>query len=739
MKKKSAWKRFKILAILFLVLFNMMVSEKKVAKAETNKFVIDTENVYPDMEEAYKDGYIPSVSDGKAKIVLPLILDDNMDTIPSAITAAVDYGNTVGSPFVIKQYKKQVSPETYELPNGRNNKAFLIQFNLDLKSNRVNGTYLINIKVEYKVLTLSDNSVYYTSKEQVFPIYVTISDGINSEDKVDTPKANAKLKLVNCNISPREIHPGDTFTVTAKLENISQTSKIEKMKINYENVEGILTPVEPSGNIYIDEIAAGQTKSISFQLNSATTITNYNQKIILQIQYEDMEGNPYSDTENIYITIQPTPEDVSGTTSNLFEVETNHTFTRMDSSYKNGYVPAIHKGNVSVVMPLNFKGNGKVYGDEITASIEFANTDKQPFEIKSYIKKVKLKNCKSKEGEKMPLYLIDLSMDLDTERINGVYPVNIKIQYELDSVVKEQIFTVYIVIKDGIDPNEVEDPEVKTPTPKIIVTSSTQLPSSCHTGDLVTFQVTLKNTNKDMDVQNIKLTYSSDTGDLTPSTSSNSIYIDLIKAGKTKNITFEMKIAGEVSTPNQSISLKIDGEDKDASSITSVESIYLTVELPFGLKVESPVLANEMKSGSKKTITFPIMNTGKTKIRNIICELSMDGVISTSTFFLGELDPAASKKVSLKAIIANKMITDESVPESEKYGYVSGTITVSYEDMEGKTYHEVIDVNTKITPKKEITEKGEISAQWWISIMIGLIIIQIIVFLAMFYRKKRSI
>lgn len=280
---------------------------------------------------------------------------------------------------------------------------------------------------------------------------------------------------------------------------------------------------------------------------------------------------------------------------------------------------------------------------------------------------------------------------------------------------------------------------MKEPTPKIIVTSSTQVPSSCHTGDLVTFQVSLENTNKDMDVQNIKLTYSSDTGDLTPSASSNSIYIDLIKAGETKDITFEMKIAGEISTPNQSISLNIEGEDKNTVPITSVESLYLSVELPFGLKVESPVLTNEMKSGSKQTISFPIMNTGKTKIRNIICELSMEGVISTSTFFLGELEPAASDEVSLKAIIANKMITDESVPESEKYGYVSGTIKVSYEDTQGKVYSEVIDVNTKITPKTEIMEKGEISSQWWISIMIGLVTIQIIVFLVMFYRKKRSI
>ncbi|MDF2943820.1 MAG: hypothetical protein K0S01_2678 [Herbinix sp.] len=719
-------------------MFQMFFSEKSIASADTNNFVIDTENVYPNMEAAYKDGYIPVVRDGKARIVLPLLFEDITMGTPDTITAAVDYGNIVGSPFVIRQYEKKVKPEVYNLPCGEAKNAFLVAFDLDLKENRINGTYLVNIVINYKTLVFNGDSLNYVNQEQEFPIYITIQDGSNPSDGSGSNPA-IKLKLENCRINPQEIYPGDTFSVTGSLKNTSQNKSIKNMKINYENAEGILTPTSNSGSIYIDEILADQTGAFSFQMKAATNITNFNQKITLAIQYEDANGQQYTDTENIYITIQPKTNNTGSSGSNIFKIETGYTFAGMDNSYQKGYAPAIKLGKVNVVMPLYFKGNSEVFGDKITASIEFVNYDNQPFKIKTYTKEVKQDNCKSKEGKNLSLYLLDFSMDLDAERINGVYPVNVKVQYELNSEVKEQIFTVYVVIQDGKDPNTEEETETN-PTPKVIVSAYTTEPSVCHTGDLVTFQVTLKNTNRDRNIRNIKLNYSSDTEDMIPAEDSNSIYIEEIKAGETKNITFSMKILGEVSSPNQKINLSLEGEDDKATPITDTESLYLTVELPFGLKVEKPVLTNEIESGKTQTFAFPIMNTGKTKIRNVICVLDMDGVISSGSFFIGELEPAVSTQVSLEGIVANKMITDSTISENEKYGYVSGTITVSYEDIQGNTYDQVIDLSSNITPpQNEVVEVGEISSQWWISIIIGLIVIQSIISTIIIYRKKRSI
>jgi hypothetical protein len=733
-------KRFSVIVFLLLILFQLSCSEKKVAYASADELAIDLANIYPNMDTAYQDGYSPVIRDGKAIIVIPLIYAETAWQ-PDSITASVDFGNISGSPFEIKQYKKEFKPDNYSLPDESIKRAYLVEFDLGLKDNRVNGTYLVNIAVQYKTLQLSEYSVDFVTQEKVFPIYVTITDGINPDDGTEPPPQEAAgLKLESCNIDPQVINPGDTFIVDVKLKNTSQTLDIKNMQVTYDNSDGVLTPTGNIGSVYVDHLGAGQAGTVHFEMKAAGEVTNYNPKITLDIRYDDINGNSYTDAEVIYITIQPVIEDSTGPKSNRLEIESDHTFTGMESSYKSGYAPKVGNGKAHVVMPLQFNGDGSIYDNVITVSVQYADLQASPFKIRSYSKKIDLKTHNSREGDKLSLYLADFTLDLNADRMNGVYPVNLNIQYELNSEVREQTFTVYIVIKDGKDLNAPVQPELPEPAPRLIITSCTTDPKVAHTGDLVTFQVSLKNTNKSLDISNIKLNYSSDTGDMIPAQESSSIYIDKIKAGETKSISFTMKVLDEISTQNQKITLNIDGEDENAASVSDAEGLYLSIELPFSMKLEKPVLASEMKSGETQTISFPIMNTGKTKIRNIVCVLKMDGVISSGAYFLGELDPAASEQASLQAIVANKQITDPSVPENEKYGFVSGTITVTYEDTAGKSYQDTIDVSTSITkPQEEAIEKGEINSQWWISVITGLIIIQAIAFLMMFYRKKRSI
>ncbi len=739
MRKKNTVKRFSVIVLLFIIMFQVVFSEKKVAYADTDEFVIDSAHVYPNMDTAYEDGYSPVIKDGKAWIVLPLIYED-IALQPDSVTASVDFGNISGSPFEIKQYKKEFRPDNYTLPGGDAKRAYLVEFDLGLKNNRVNGTCLVNITIQYKMLQITEYSADFVTKEQVFPVYVTITDGTDPNDGSNQPQGDARLRLEGCDINPQDIKPGDIFTVDARLRNTSQSKDIKNLRASYGNVDGVLTPTGNMGSVYLDSLGAGQMGTVHFELKAADVVTNYNPRITLDLQYEDSNGNSYTDSEIIYITIQPGNDGSEGPNSNLFEIESDHTFSGMDSSYKNGYAPKVANGKAHVVMPLDFIGSGSLYGDTITASIDYVNLQDSPFQIKSYSKKISRRKHNSKEGVKLSLFLADFTLDLNADRINGVYPVNIKIRYELNSEVREQTFTVYIVVQDGKDPNASAQPELPDPVPRLIITSCTTDPEVPHTGDIITIQAAIKNTNKSLDINNIKLIYLSDTGDMVPAQDSNSIYIDRIKAGETKNITFQMKVLDELSTQNQKVTLTIDGEDENAAPVSDTESLYLLIELPFGIRIEKPVLASEVESGTTQTITFPIMNTGKTRIRNVACVLKLDGVISSSAYFLGELDPGVSEEASLQAVIANRKITDPSVAENEKYGFVSGTVTITYEDQAGKSYQEVIDVNTSIIkPQDEAADQGEINSQWWISVITGLIIIQIIVFVVMFYRKKRSI
>lgn len=704
-------------------------------------FAIDTEYIYPNMDTAYKDGYNPRISGGKAMIVMPLIHEGYDIIADDQITATVQYGNVAETPFVIKQYQKQVKPDIYNLADGQIKQAYLVEFDLDLKSGRVNGTYPVNIAIHYSSYDIDDNgNSIYTDKEQVFPAYVVIQDGIDPGDGTTDPK-DVNLNLESCTIDPQVINPGDTFLVSTRFKNTSAGKDIKNIKISYDNAEGVLIPADSVGSKRLDSLKAGASDTIGISMKAADTITNYQQKLVLNIEYQDIDGNSYTETENIYIALQPPPEDNTTPVSNVLEIETKHTFRGMASSYEKGYVPSISKDKATIIMPLVFKGGGQIKGNEITSIAGFDGTANQAFQIKSYDKKFKLYPYTSKEGDKLPVYLVKFTLDLKKDRINGVYPINITVRYELENEAKEQVFTAYVVIEDGTDPGEGQSSEEPVQfTPKLIVKDCRTEPADINTGEEVTFLVTLKNTNKDKKVRDLKITYLSDTGDLIPAGNKNSIFVESLGAGKTKDITFKMKVGGDVTASNQTINLTMEGVDDKAAPVSSTDSLFIHVNQPFGIRLENPVIREEVKSGKTEKIKIPVFNTGKTDIKNIICTLKLPGLLPSGTAYIGELKPSATEEAAISAVVANKKITDSSVAEEDKYGLVKGTVTVDYEDAEGKTYTRVLDIQTKIVPpENETKDAAVISSQWWISFIAGLIVIQFIIYGILFYRKKRMV
>ena len=73
-------------------------------ETETTSLRIDDENVYDGMDKAYKNGYTPTVKNGTATIVLPLVC--KRSDSENAIMVTPGLGNPSSSPFVYKNYQK---------------------------------------------------------------------------------------------------------------------------------------------------------------------------------------------------------------------------------------------------------------------------------------------------------------------------------------------------------------------------------------------------------------------------------------------------------------------------------------------------------------------------------------------------------------------------------------------------------------------------------------------------------
>lgn len=164
-------------------------SSKESSNAQT-VLSIDHNHVYEGMEKAYKYGYTPTIADGKATIILPLLADGIVKD--NRITASVNLGKTDASPFVYKNYRKSFSLEKKQIDGTKETQnVYYVRFDLELSQDRINGTYPV-------VLEMTGKNEQGKSFSQSFTIYLTISDGASGSSLGnDTVNGNVNGSIGN--------------------------------------------------------------------------------------------------------------------------------------------------------------------------------------------------------------------------------------------------------------------------------------------------------------------------------------------------------------------------------------------------------------------------------------------------------------------------------------------------------------------------------------------------------------
>ena len=144
-------------------------------------FSVDTINKYDGMNNTYQEGYIPTVADNKAVVVLPLVPDGEIKD--NLITAKVDYGTDENLPFKHRNYEKIFGYDpTYHI--------YYVRFDMDLIKNRKNGTYPVNITITAK--DKNSNKII-----QTFTVYVLIEDGVTETPATEQDTENSTTRYLS--------------------------------------------------------------------------------------------------------------------------------------------------------------------------------------------------------------------------------------------------------------------------------------------------------------------------------------------------------------------------------------------------------------------------------------------------------------------------------------------------------------------------------------------------------------
>jgi hypothetical protein len=442
----------------------------------------------------------------------------------------------------------------------------------------------------------------------------------------------------------------------------------------------------------------------------------------------------------------PSPSDTTEpeTPAVSFTIDNAHIYTGMDKAYKDGYTPTVKDGAATIVLPLIT--SGEIKGNEITATPGLGDPSSSPFVYKNYQKAVSLKDNAVGDGSStVSSYLIAFVLPLSSSRINGVYPVTIDVQaQDTSGNAVQQTFTSYVTIKDGKNPNATPATPKPQSQPKIIVSEYRINPSPVEAGSEFTATVTLQNTSEKKYVQNMTVTITCDSPNFTLVNDSNVIYIDKIAKGETADIEIKYKTDLNTVAQTYNITLTMAYDNSDATTLGSSGTVPVTVVQPLRVKMTAPNIAAQLNAGDTMPLSFQIMNMGRSAVYNVRVELSAPGLIPSNTAFIGNMEAGTASTANMDVFIGTKEMS-EGYEGEDKYGLTSGKIKLIYEDAAGKEYSEEIEISTTINPpvivpaSTEPEKEPEKASQWWISILIGTVVIAGLVCWLIIRRKSYKV
>ena len=443
--------------------------------------------------------------------------------------------------------------------------------------------------------------------------------------------------------------------------------------------------------------------------------------------------------------------DITGATR--LQIDDANIYDGMDKAYRDGYLPQVKNGVVTLVLPLI--ADGDIKARQIIVTPNLGDSYSSPIQYKNYQKTFVLeehlvneeKNKDTELEERVEAYLVCFEFPLKSDRKNGTYPVSLNIQAQSSSGnIIQQTYTCYFTITDGQSTDEVVEPQIdmgmtmeeETPEsqPRILISKYSLDSSPVSAGEDFTATVTLRNTSETMSVQNMVVTVSCDSANFVLQNDSNTIYIDKLGAGKTMDI--EIHYSTDLETPPQryNINLSMSYDNSDAMSLASAGAIMVEVAQIPNVELAPFNLEPELNAGETIQMSFQVMNLGRSPVYNARVELSAPGLYPVGTGFIGNMEPGTAATTKLDVFVGMKEDAEE------RYGNTSGTVTLIYEDANGQEYVQEVDIDTNIkalvisAPTTETEEEVEAAAsQWWISVAIGAGVIAVLGFA---FRKQRK-
>lgn len=449
-------------------------------------------------------------------------------------------------------------------------------------------------------------------------------------------------------------------------------------------------------------------------------------------------------TEPTLPSAPPVPE---STIPTALTIDTENIYDGMDKAYEDGYVPRTENGFMYIVLPM--LSNGNIYQNRIKVSLGLGSGASSPFVMANYEKTFEMETVTPKNSnEEKELFLIEFTVKLSSERINGVYPVAVNISgYDDSGTPIDCSYTIYVTITDGKS-NQVTQPapEVATAEPVVFISNSVVQPDKVMAGEEFTLTVTLKNSLTTKSVKNMLVKI--DTGNLHINLleNTNVFQVDKIPAGGETELTFRLASDASIPAGKYNLNFTFNYDSSKTLNLSSSGSTIVEIHQPANMELVMPRFSQSVTVGETIPLSLQVMNMGRDPMYNVRCTVSGFGFAPSNTGYIGTMDAgsSATTEVELYIIALNASQGNEN---GSQYGNTVGTVTLIYEDETGQEYQQETQFETTVNrPVVEVPqtasgeeEKEKAAGQWWISVLIlGGVILAAGIGFVLIKRKKKN-
>lgn len=238
--------------------------------------------------------------------------------LPVVNMGAVNLANVTVTPVtsnLVNEWPFEIETSGYtqtilDLPGKGNGQSDMdrrreLTWSFKTRTDALSGYYKLQFNVLYYVGTEAESATLTT--------YVKVngapgSGNVEAEGGTSTPR----VIVTGFDTDPKEVHAGDTFTLTLHLKNTSQRTAVSNMLVNLsapsEGIDADSTyaaflPTSGSNTEYITKIGKGATVDLSIEMTAKADLSQKPYQIDVSMDYEDDDYTAYTSTADVSIPI----------------------------------------------------------------------------------------------------------------------------------------------------------------------------------------------------------------------------------------------------------------------------------------------------------------------------------------------------------------------------------------------------------------------------------------------------